>query len=169
MRRPPSPSCPRSTRVNTDRSLVNVSTYPLYDIFVIYRDSKRHLMWTRYLAKLPPVPLRQEESSIGVNVVAQFTSLSLPDFAALPSITSLDEKAFTRQTHEHLLEVLTAGSSYPMASEQHDPANPQSSTEMPGLHDPAIPQPPTQMSVLYPDEAAALEAIWHETFFTRTA
>lgn len=134
----------------TNAYLVNASAFPLYDVFAVYRDTKRGVRWAGYLPELPALAQPQEGSSsdTSLRVIA---SLPLPDFSALPAGVAMDEATFARLTRERLLDTLTAGAPYRAGYV--------------GLRDPADPQPPTQTSSLYSDEAAALERIWHDDFF----
>ncbi|MHB9134585.1 MAG: hypothetical protein ACYDBB_26225 [Armatimonadota bacterium] len=131
--------------------LVNVSDFPLYDVFAIYRDTKRGVVWMRYLAELPPVPTRLGDCG-EQGTATQITALPIPDVAHLPGGTAAADQAVTTRARERLLEALTAGEFY--------------SVPVGDLRDPADFQPPTRMAQLYPAEARALEAIWHKDFFT---
>jgi len=131
--------------------LVNVSGFPLYDVFAVYRDSERGVVWTKYLAELPPAPARPvRQGSAGGGM----TALPLPDFATLPNNSAPDAATFTAHTSDRLLEVLTAGEYFtrPFTGDL--------------WRDPADFQPPTVSAQLFPDEARAVEAIWRKDFFS---
>ena len=140
--------------------LVNAGDQPIYDVFVVYRDTKRGVRWSTYLAELPVVPTTNEHESSPGHAVIQIVSIPLPDFATLaPAPEKGDslqgaERQFTGRLRDRMLETLTAGAPLPM------PGN------GPFPRIPAAPQPPTQIAMLYADEAAALDRIWAHDFFS---
>lgn len=133
--------------------LVNVGDHPIYDVFAVYRDTKRGQIWTRYLAVMPPVPkIPKKDLSWGHgHDVPQIVSLPLLDSNMMPADDLMSKKQYAARTTERLVETLTSGQHYAPACR--------------GPRDPADHQPPTRMHQLYHDEAVALEAIWHEDFF----
>lgn len=131
--------------------LVNVGDHPIYDVFAVYRDTKRGQIWTRYLAVMPPVPkIPKEDLAWGGHAVQQIVSLPLPDYNMMPAGDPMSEKQYAARTTERLLETLTSGHVFGGCR---------------GFRDPADHQPPTRIHQLYHDEAVALEAIWHKDFF----
>ena len=141
-------------RNDSNHYLVNVSDFPIHDVFAIYRDKARKVVWVKYLPMMAPVPVvatNPEVLSRGYNV-PQITALALPDFAAMTPAQGLTPEEFTRMTRDRLLETLTAGVFYDGDMSMD-------------LRDPTLPQPPTTQSQLFPQEASALEAIWHADFF----
>jgi len=131
--------------------LVNVSDFPIYDIFAVYRDSERGVVWTKYLAELPPAPARPVRQG---SLSGGMSAFPLPDFAALPNKSAPDAATFTAHTSDRLLEVLTAGEYF----------TGQFTDDF--WRDPADFQPPTASAQLFPDEARAVEAIWRNDFFS---
>ena len=160
--------------------LVNVADYPIYDVFFVYRITRRQRLWTQYVPVLPPVPdLRARKSALASDARAD-TPPPIPDrpVRAAPDeyarmyghntrqvmaieLASFDEPSgrrrmrgdeFQVRTKDRLIEVLTSGTHF-TRREYH------------GFRDPAVPQPPTKMHMLYPKEAVALEKIWHKDFF----
>ena len=141
---------PPQGRGDAHYHLLNVGAFPIYDVFAIYRDSRRGVVWTQYLAELPPlpsVPARRPR-----NDLAPMTALPLPEVAALPENHAPDAATFAALTRARLLDVLTAGEFFTAASGNW-------------LRDPADFQPPTTAAQLFPAEARALEAIWRQDFF----
>jgi len=130
--------------------LVNVGDYPIYDVFVIYRDNGK--LWMKYLAVMPPVPMAKKQESDWGHHVPQIVSLPMPDFSMLPSGMPMGKDEFNCRTSMRLIESLSAGEHY-------------SGRWATGLRDPADPQPPTKMHQLFRAEAEALEKIWRKEFF----
>lgn len=143
-------------RQDSNHYLVNVGDFPIHDVFAIYRDKARNVLWVKYLPVMAPVPIvtiGQDEWPYGRNE-PQITALALPDFAAMTPEQGLSPEAFTRMTRDRLVETLSAGVLYDAGWGWFR-----------SLRDPARPQPPTTQSLLFPQEAFALEAIWHADFF----
>ncbi|MCD4825631.1 MAG: hypothetical protein K8S55_13635 [Phycisphaerae bacterium] len=132
--------------------IINTGEFPIYDVFVIYRDKGRQ--WTKYLAVLPPVPAAKKRTSEWGHRVQQITSLPIPNFARLPAGKMMGDEEFRLRTSGRLVETLTAGG-------HHTESNGGSDT----MRDPADPQPTTKMHHLFKAEAEALEKIWRKDFF----
>lgn len=131
--------------------LVNVGDFPLYDVLVIYRDSKHGVRWSQYLPELPAVPTSKDDLRNFGHEVPQIAGVKLPDFTAPAQKAPPADADFQQRLRGLLQDTLTSGA-------QINPGAP-----LP--RDPAIPQPPTKMSVLFPDEATALLDIWQGDFF----
>jgi hypothetical protein len=122
--------------------IVNVTDLPLYNVFAIYHHD--HHTWIGYATVLEPIKPASQQGGAGSTI----TSLAVPDFAAFNDWT--DDKTIVALTIDRLRATLTEGGGL---SINHD------------LRDPADPQGPTQCAELFPDEAQALETIWHDDFF----
>jgi len=132
--------------------VVNVGEFPVYDVFAIYRDKARGVVWSSYLAELPPVPKRAGKVGAWGHHVPQIVCIELPDFDAMAADAPIGDEEFRRRTSKRLIEALTAGRHYTRGWYQ-------------GMRDPADPQPAARMHQLRNDEAVALEAIWRSEFF----
>jgi hypothetical protein len=124
--------------------VVNVAETPIYNVFAIYR--RDHHAWVGYAPTLEPIKSQAGSQPGGAG--STITALTLPDFDRRTHWT--DDSELAGPTTDRLLAVLTGDDAL---SINH------------GMRDPADPQGPTQSGQLFPDEARALEKIWHDEFF----
>ncbi len=139
-------------RASKDYLLVNTGKHPIHDVFVIYR--KGDMLWTTYIAKLPPARGSKAEGGKAVaRGTAPLMALPISDFAKNPLKKSMGAAEFKARTSGRLVEALSTGRRLP------------GDRSMATIRDPADPAEAAQSHLLYPKEAAALEKIWRKEFF----
>jgi hypothetical protein len=125
-----------------NHAIVNSGDRPIYDVFAVYRGPAG--LWVGYISALEPAIPKDPAT----NEIPTQSCLPLPDFSG--SGWGMRPQEFAAKTTPRLLEALTSGSSIAAGSRCRNPADPQ---------------PATADHALYPDEAAALENIWHDGLF----
>ena len=121
--------------------IVNVADEPIYGVTAVYRSGEH--VWVGYRSSLPPMHV-----SAGATAGDTIASLPIPAFATFNRW--IDAKDFASATTDRLVSDLSESGSLSVHNSMRDPADPQG---------------PTTSAGLYPEEAAAVEKIWHKDFF----
>lgn len=146
---------PEDTVWSGRRYLVhNITDHPIYDLFLVYRDTTNQQFWVNYTAQVDPLQKRRSrDDSSGQQSLPHVIYPVVPRFAG-PSWkqVTVDETEFHRRTQVRLGNLLRMD--YP------DPGAVYAENR-----NPAQSQPPTQEHRLFPMEVAALQKIWNKDFF----